>query len=133
MRKQYSFDKDALLEACKRVVSQTLWLNPEPQDISDIIDSDQIKRTTLKYFEEALRHVEFIIEQGGDPNLVTRAVLYLSEAHAIPPMEEDITWFKNMLEALIEVACPNSILTKEAAQFLYDMEKGIKKILKNIT
>ncbi len=48
-------------------------------------------------------------------------------------MKEDITWFKDMLEALIEVACPNSILTKEAAQFLYDMEKGIKKILKNIT
>ncbi len=63
MRKRYSFDKDALFEACKKVVSQTLWLNPESQDISDIIDSDQIKRTTLKYLEEALRHGEFIIEQ----------------------------------------------------------------------
>ncbi|MBC8390268.1 MAG: hypothetical protein H8E13_19755, partial [Actinobacteria bacterium] len=55
-----------------------------------------------------------------------------SQAHAIPPMKEDLTWFKNALEVLIELSCPNVIHSKETSQFLYDIEKGIKEIHKNI-
>ena len=128
MEKQNNFDKNALIKACKKVASQTLWQTPNPIDITDIIDSEQIKQTTQKYFEEALRHVEFITEQKRDPNLITRAVLYLSESHAMPPMKEDITWFSNMLEALIELACPNVIHSGKSAEFLYDVEDGIEKI-----
>jgi len=131
MGNQPELNKEALLEACKELVKYTLWQTPEPQHISDIIDTEQIKKTTQKYFEEALSHVEFIIEHKRDPNLITRAVLYLSQAHAIPPMKEDLTWFSNMLEAVIELACPNAIHSKETAQFLYDIEEGIKEIRKD--
>lgn len=132
MKEQQNLDRDALFEACKEVASQTLWQTNYPQDISDIIDSEQINKTTLGYFKEALRHVEFVVSQRRDPNLITRAILYLSQSHAIPPMKEDLTWFKDMLEALIELACPNTIYTKETSQFLYDIEKGIKETRKNI-
>ena len=132
MEEQNNLDKDALFKACKEVASQTLWQNPCPQDISDIIDSEQINKTIKGYFKEALRHVEFIVEQKRDPNLITRAILYLSQAHAIPPMKEDLTWFKNALEVLIELSCPNVIHSKETSQFLYDIEKGIKETHKNI-
>lgn len=132
MGNQSELNKEALFEACKELVKHTLWQTPEPQDISDIIDTEQIKKTIQKYLEEALRHVEFIVEQKRDPNLITRAVLYLSQAHAIPPMKEDLTWFSNMLEAVIELACPNAIHSKETAQFLYDIEEGIKEIRKDM-
>ena len=133
MEKQHDFNKNALFESCKKVASQTLWQTPNPQDITDIIDSEQINKTIQGYFEEALSYVEFIIEQKQDPNLITRAVLYLSQAHALPTMKEDLTWFKNMLELLIELAYSNIIHSKETSQFLYDIEKNIKEIRKNIS
>ncbi len=124
-------DENLLYEACKKVVGQTLWQTPNPQDISDIIDTDQINTTAKKYFNEALRHVEFIVEQGRDPNLITRAISYLSQSNAIPPMKEDLKWFSNMLEALIELACPNVIHdSEETTKFLFDIEEGIKEIRK---
>ena len=133
MAKQNNFDKTSLFETCKKVAGQTLWQTPRPINVTDIVDSEQIKQTTQKYFEEALRHVEFITEQKRDPNLITRAVLYLSEHHAIPPMKENITWFSNMLEVLIELACPNVIDSEKPAPFLYDIEEAIKESQKNIS
>jgi len=132
MANQAELNKEALFEACKKLVKHILWQTPLPQDISDIIDTEQIRKTTRKYFEEALRHVEFIVEHKRDPNLITRAILYLSQAHAIPPMKEDLTWFSNMLEAVIELACPNTIHSKETAQFLSDIEEGIRGIRKDM-
>jgi len=132
MGNQAELNKEALFEACKKLVKHTLWQTPVPQDISDIIDTEQIRKTTRKYFEEALPHVEFIVEHKRDPNLITRAILYLSQAHAIPPMKEDLTWFSNMLEAVIELACPNTIHSKETAQFLCDIEEGIRGIRKDM-
>lgn len=130
MERKNNLNKDALFEACKKVASQTLWQTPNPRDISDIIDSDQINKTTQEYFKEALKYVDFIVEQKQDPNLIIRAILYLSQSHAIPPMKKDLVWFENMLEVLIELACPNVEHLKETSQFLYDIEKSIKKTLK---
>ncbi|MCL5772341.1 MAG: hypothetical protein M1479_08730 [Actinobacteria bacterium] len=132
MKEQYNLDSDALFKACKEVAGQTLWQTPNPQDISDIIDSDQINKAIKGYFEEALHYVEFIVGQNRDPNLITRAILYLSQAHAIPPMKDDLTWFHYSLDVLIELACPNTIHPKETSQFLYDIEEGIIETRKNI-
>lgn len=132
MKKQSYFNKDALFEACKKVADQTLYQTSCPDNLSDIIDSEQKQKTIQKYFEKSLWYVEFIVDQKRDPNLITRAVLYLSQSHAIPPMKDDLVWFSNMLEALVELACPNSILTKETVQFLYDVEEGIKESYKNL-
>ena len=125
-------NKSALLEACEKVANQTLWQTPQPQDISDIIDFEQRNMLAQKYFEKALQHVEFITGQERDPNLITRAVVYLAYSHAIPPMKDDLSWFNDMLEALIELACPNVLHFKETSQFLYDIEKGINETRKNI-
>ena len=123
-------DKVALYEACKKVANSTLWQTPKPHDLSDIIDTEQIEKAIQGYFKEALFYEEFVIEQNKDPNLITRAVLYLSESHAVPPMKEDLTWFKNMLEVLIELVCPNVVHSEEIPQFLYDIENSIQTILK---
>ncbi len=129
MKKKLNLNKDALFDACKKAADQTLWQTPSPNDISDIIDSEQVNKTTLGYYKEALFYEEFVVDQKQDPNLITRAVLYLSHSHAIPPRKEDLAWFKYMLEVLIELACPNVIHSKETSQFLFDIEKRIKKTL----
>ena len=132
MGKNNLLNKEALFEACKKVANNTLWQTPSPNKLSDIIDSEQKQKTIQKYFEESLNYVDFIVEQKRDPNLITRAVLYLSQSQAIPPLKDDIEWFSNILAALVELACPNVILTKETIIFLYDIEEGIKESFKNM-
>ena len=44
---------------------------------------------------------------GIDVPVVTRAVAYLTQAHAIPPMGDHTDWFE-MPDAVLEVARPNS-------------------------
>ena len=132
MEKDNLLNKESLLKACKKVANNTLWQTPSPNNLSDIIDSDQKQKTIQKYFEESLNYVDFIVEQKRDPNLITRAVLYLSQSQAIPPMKDDIEWFNNMLAALVEIACPNVKLTKETIVFFYDIEEGIKESFKNM-
>lgn len=92
-----SLDLQALREACRTVVKATLWQTPEPRDISDIIDSDQIERTVEAYYLEAEQRANELAECGNDPNFMTRAVLYLAHEHAIPPMKEDTRWFRRRL------------------------------------
>ena len=48
-------DRDALLSACKEVAKATLWQCPNPRDLRDIIDTDQIEQTVAGYFKDAHR------------------------------------------------------------------------------
>jgi hypothetical protein len=130
--KQFQLDKKDLLNACREVAKSTLWQNEKPRDLSDIVDTEQIANTINAYYEEAPFHLEFITDQGRDQNLITRAVYYMARAHAIPPMKDDINWFKDTLSTLIEMACPNIVHTRNSAKFLEDVEEGIKDIRENI-
>jgi hypothetical protein len=63
---------------------------------------------------------------GRDPALVSRAVRYIDQVHAIPPMKNDTAWFWNMLSAVVEVARPNTgSVEGEALSFLDDIQQGI--------
>jgi len=62
---------------------------------------------------------------GIDVPVVTRAIVYLTQAHAIPPMGDHTEWFGYMLDAVLEVARPNSGLHGQAREFLKDMRDGI--------
>jgi hypothetical protein len=64
-----------------------------------------------------------------DRPLVTRAVRYLTQVHAIPPLGDDTLWFSNMLSAVREIARPNSGVDEENKEFLKDMADGIKSSL----
>ena len=62
---------------------------------------------------------------GIDVPVVTRAVVYLTQAHAVPLMGDHTEWFGYMLDAVLEVARPNSGLDGQAREFLKDMRDGI--------
>jgi len=115
--------KGALNDACLEVAKQVLWT---PEGASN----DVIETLAAKFQKVALDHVDFIVGQGRDPNIITRAIHYL-EVHAIPPMGTDIRWFKFMLNCVIEMAVPNSGLNSKQAEFLKDIQTGIDESIQS--
>lgn len=114
--------KGALNDACLNLAKCVL--------ITDNGGSNDIVETLAARFEdEALLHLDFIVGQDRDPNLLTRAVNYLAESHAIPPMGTDVGWFRQMLICLVELAVPNAGLTPNGATFLRDVQVGIQESL----
>lgn len=111
-------DEEALKTACFLVAKTTKWKR-KPQGV------ESIQHLANQFFEIAKDYEEFVCGQGRDPNLITRAVLYLANVHAIPPMQENTEWFKNMMDILIELACPNTQPALENEMFYKDIEAGI--------
>jgi hypothetical protein len=107
-----------LEEACLELARATKWARRP-------IDVDQIRDLARRLSEIARERAPHGEQLGIDIALITRAVRYLSQAHAIPPMGDDTQWFSNMLDAVLEVARPNSSLTGDARGFLRDLLYGI--------
>lgn len=117
---------EALHAACLAVARETLW-KPKGQKKSTV---KEIEALTKKFYTVALHHLEFITDQGRDPNLLVRAVRYLAHTHAIPPMHDDTGWFVDMLEVLIELTCPNTDLPPRGKAFIADLRRGLSAKLK---
>lgn len=68
-------------------------------------------------------------ELGRDAALVARAVHYLNQVHAIPPMRGRTDWFWEILSVVLEVARPNTGgVDGEAVKFLDDMREGLETL-----
>ncbi len=120
-------DTEALRDACREVAKATLWQTPEPYAIGDIIDSDQIARTVEAYFAEARQRAQDLAEEGHDPNIVTRAVVYLAHEHAIPPMKDGVRWFQDALDVLVRLVSPITHPRRAAAFFMEDLEQAVRR------
>lgn len=129
MHKAPMLDLEALRAACQEVAKSTLWQTPEPYDICDIIDSDQITRTVEAYVAEARQRAHDLAEEGHDPNIVTRAVVYLAYEHAIPPMKDDVHWFRDTLDVLVRLVSPLSHPNRAAALFMEDLDLAIRRYI----
>ena len=110
--------KGALNDACLELAKQVLVTK-------NGVSNDIVETLAAKFQVETLYFLDFIIGQDRDPNILTRAVHYLVDSHAIPPMGSDISWFREMLTCLVELAVPNSGLTRKGAEFLKDVQIGI--------
>lgn len=111
-------DRDELKAACYAVATNTMW-EQRPVDV------DAIQTVAAKFVEIAKFHEQFVVEQGRDPNLIVRAVRYLDHVHAMPPMRDDTRWFDDMLQVLVELACPNTGASRDQELFYQDIEEGI--------
>lgn len=108
-----------LRAACFEAAGSAKWeRRPQPvEDIQELAD---------KFYERASERAKEIHEINEDSQIVNRAVWYLAQVHAIPPMRDDVTWFHEMLEALLELAIPNTYVAVGKPQaFLKDLLKGI--------
>lgn len=107
-------------DACA-ALARILLARHQGQDVSQ----DILETVTHRLAHEATQHAEYVELLGRDPNMVTRAVIYLSDTHAHPELGSDTGWFRPMLACLLELAAPSLALSGEGAKFLSDVEVGV--------
>lgn len=113
-------NRDELKEACYAVATNTMWQRRP-------VDVESIQAVAAEFVRIAEFHEEYLLEMGRDPNIIVGAVRYLNHVHAMPPMREDTGWFYDMLQVLIELACPNSAGSCELEPFFQNIEEGISQ------
>ena len=113
-------ETEELQNACFGVARTTKW-SRKP------IDAVEITAVAAKFFEIAKQQVS--PEPEIDIPLITRAVRYLGQVHAMPPMDDNTVWFSEMLRAVLEIARPNTGVEEENKAFLRDVRQGIDRVL----
>lgn len=106
--------------ACLEMARTTKWAQ-KPIDVSELTKfADKLVVLSKDFVCEAL---------DIDEALIARAVRYLTQVHAIPPMQEDTRWFTEMLRAVLEIARPNTGVDADNKEFLRDLLHGIEQSL----
>lgn len=114
-------DLDDLKAACYETVRMAMWQRrPIPASVIQDLADD--------FYAFAAERAKEYHEIGEDAEVVNRAVWYLAQVHASPPMNTDVRWFREMLSALLELAFPNTYVSPgNPRRFLEDLLKGINR------
>ncbi|SNT02067.1 hypothetical protein SAMN05216374_2334 [Tardiphaga sp. OK246] len=115
-----STGENDLKSACFELARTTKW-SRKP------IDAELLSSLAVKFEEIARGFVEESLDR--DIPLIVKAVRYLNQVHALPPMDEDTSWFYNMLSVVVEIARPNTVVDERGKPFLEEMQKGIHRSL----
>ena len=116
-------DEDQLRQACHDLARVVLAAG-QPEVSNDILET-----LADRFYKEVADFAPGIARAGRDPNLLTRAVYYLIDAHALPLMGTDMEWFRQALVCLVELAVPGIALSNEGGAFLRDVRVGIEQSL----
>ena len=116
-------DEQELQDAC-RDLARVVLAAGQPQVSNDILETlaDRFQREVAVFAPGVAR-------AGRDPNLLTRAVYYLIDAHALPLMGTDMEWFRQTLVSLVELAVPSIALSDKGGAFLRDVQFGVEQSL----
>ena len=116
-------DEQGLQDACQEL-ARVVRAAGQPQVSNDILET-----LADRFFREVVDFAPGIARAGRDPNLLTRAVHYLNDAHALPLMGTDMEWFRQALVCLVELAVPGIALSEQGGAFLRDVQLGIEQSL----
>jgi hypothetical protein len=115
-----STNDDDLKVACFDLARTTKW-SQKP------IDAELLSSLSGKFEEIARGFLEESLDR--DIPLIVKAIRYLNQVHAIPPMDDNTMWFYNMASVLMEIARPNTVVDERGKPFLEEMLTGINKSL----
>lgn len=115
-------DLAALQIACRNLARGTLWSEQGTPEIA-------VAKLVGEFMRIVATQVADVIECGRDPNIVTRAVSYLTYTHVAPVGVDAKWWFTELLTCLVELAVPSMIQTPESSAFLLDAQEGIAESL----
>jgi len=116
-------DEDALRDA-SRDLARVVLAAGQPQVSNDILET-----LAARFEREAVDFAPMVARAGRDPNLLTRALIYITDAHALPLMGTDMEWFRQTLACLVELAVPGIALSERGGAFLRDVQVGIEQSL----
>ena len=119
-----------LREACAELAHIVLAAS-QPR-ISRDISRDILETLAGRFALEAADFALLVASAGRDTALLTRAVHYLIDAHALPLMGTDTEWFRQALSCLVELAVPGIALSPRGAAFLHDVEMGIAQSVQDL-
>jgi hypothetical protein len=94
-----------------------------------MVSNDILETLADRFHREVTDFAPSIARAGRDPNLLSRAVYYLIDAHALPLMGTDMEWFRQALVCLVELAVPGIALSDKGGAFLRDVQVGIEQSL----
>ena len=92
---------------------------------------NELNEMTENFYNSAMFYLVNIESLYGKDEIIIRAINYINEVHVIPPLRGNYAWFEYTLGAVLELACPNSRLSKKNLNFLNDIESGIKDYREN--
>lgn len=116
-------DEGELQDACLDLARVVLAAG-QPQVSNDILET-----LADRFHREVIDFAPGIARAGRDPNLLTRAVYYMIDAHALPLMGTDTEWFRQALVCLVELAVPGIALSDKGGAFLRDVQLGVEQSL----
>jgi hypothetical protein len=116
-------DEDELRDAC-RDLARVVLAAGQP-----LVSNDILETLAARFEREALDFAPMVARAGRDPNLLTRAMAYIVDAHALPLMGTDMEWFRQTLACLVELAVPGIALSERGGAFLRDLQEGIAQSL----
>jgi hypothetical protein len=116
-------DEQALQEACLDLARVVLAAGHAQ------VSMDILETLADRFQREVADFAPGIARAGRDPNLLTRAVHYIIDAHALPLMGTDMEWFRQALVCLVELAVPGIALSDKGGAFLRDVQFGVEQSL----
>ena len=118
------FNQEALRRACHKLADQVLFSSAPQSDITQHVDLAEA------LLQDALHHVQYLVEQQRDPNLLTTAVLSIGSHHAMPERDRHaaVAWFSASLDVLVELICPNTPGSPEEALLYSALEEGLEEL-----
>jgi len=112
----------SIQNACMKVARTNMWDN-KPSDTSPMLEYQE-KLTLIGI--EALAHFN---DLGATEQDVADAIHYIDQVYAMPPIKNNIVWFKETLFTILEPAFPNGGVSDEAAKFANRLITGLKEQL----
>ena len=118
-------------ESCFNLSISLMW-EKQIQTIEQIEGNlNELNEMTENFYNSAMFYLVNIESLYGKDEIIIRAINYINEVHVIPPLRGNYAWFEYTLGAVLELACPNSRLSKKNLNFLNDIESGIKDYREN--
>ncbi|MCK4950498.1 MAG: hypothetical protein KAS48_01675 [Gammaproteobacteria bacterium] len=106
--------------ACIEVARINMWDN-KPVDATPMIEYQE---KMLGVGIEALEHFR---ELGATEQDIADAIHYVAQVYALPPIRDDLMWFKDTLFTILEPAFPNSGVSDKAARFALKLIAGLQE------
>ncbi len=114
MSKQENFIRQNCFELAVRLTWESKTIEPEKMasHITELAD------LTDKLYNKAIEVLDLYKDLGCSDEILARAISYMTDVHAIPPLKGNFQWFDYTLTTLVELVCPNYVIGESDHDFV---------------